>query len=40
MTYPTYNGTEHTDELGVPIDRKVAEAEYHSKSTKGDDVKV
>lgn len=40
MTYPTYNGAEPTNELGMPIDKKVAEAEFHAKSSKGDTVKV
>lgn len=40
MTYPTYNGAEPTNELGMPIDKKVAEAEFHAKSSKGDNVKV
>lgn len=40
MTLPTYNGEEMTDDLGMPIDKKVAEAKFHAKSSKGDDVTV
>jgi hypothetical protein len=40
MTLPTYNGEEHTDDMGMPIDKKVAEAKFHAKSSKGDDVIV
>jgi len=31
---------EHTDDLGIPIDKKVAEANFHANSTKGAYVNV
>jgi len=37
-TLPTYNGAETTDDMGVPIDRAVANADFHSKNSKGDTV--
>jgi hypothetical protein len=40
MTLPTYNGEEPTDDLGMPIDKKVADAKFHAKATKGDNVTV
>lgn len=37
-TYDTYNGAQTTDDTGAPIDKKTADADYHSKNSRGETI--